>query len=185
MAGSNFEDKSRFIAFIEDIIGNSRTGLVSISTESGRSILLKFALGVLIHSYSRNVDIRDFLKVVNESDRIKFEITPIPVEQGTEILSGTQLLQLLQPEYRLEKEAITPQAGGRSASPALQTTRQLLENIAAEYVGIVAEIIVEEAMDVSGSLNETIDKIASAIPSPEQSASFRSDARKKIRQIDL
>jgi hypothetical protein len=185
MAEIHFEEKGSFIAFIEDIIGKRKTGLVSIATETGRSILLKFSLGVLIHSYSRNIDIRDFLKVVNESGHIKFDIAPIPVEEGTEILSGTQLLHLLQPEYSLEKQANTSQAGGRSVSLKLQSTRELLENIAAEYVGVAAEILVEESMDVSGSLDETIDKIASVIPNPEQSAAFRSSARQQIRQIGV
>ena len=101
--------KSRLIKFIEDIIGNRKTGLVSISTESGRSVLLKFSLGVLIHSYSRNVDIREVIKFINESDRVKFDIAPIPVEEGIEILSSNLLLKLLQPEKHLEQEADTRQ----------------------------------------------------------------------------
>lgn len=185
MVESHYEEKSSFIAFIEDIIGNRETGLVSIATDTGRSILLKFSLGVLIHSYSRNIDIRDFLKVLNECDRIKFDLTPIPVERGTEILSGAQLLKLLQPEDSLEKQVFTSLAVARSLKPELQPTRELLENIASEYVGVAAEIIVEESMDDSGSVDEAIDRIASVIPNPEQSATFRSSARKKIRQIGL
>ncbi len=48
-----------------------------------------------------------------------------------------------------------------------------------------AEVIVEEALDLSGSLEEVIDNIATSIPDPEQSASFRAEARRQTRLISL
>lgn len=185
MAGSQFVEKSQFIAFIQDVIHNRKTGLVSILTESKRSVLLKFSQGILIHSYSRTRDIGDVIQVINESERIKFDIAPIPVEKGTEILPGKILLQLLQTGSSPETGTGKPQEESSSANSELGSARGLLENLAAEYVGMVAEVIVEEALDVSGSLEEAIDNIASSIPDPEQSASFRSDARKQTRLISL
>ena len=185
MAGSQFEDKDRFISFIKDVIRNRETGLVSILTESERSIVLKFSQGVLIHSYSRIRDIVEVIKLISESNRIKFDLTPIPAENGTEILPGTLLLELLETGVGLETETDLAHPPENSANSEFQAARGLLEDVAAEYMGMVAEVIVDEALDVSGSLEEAIDKIASSIPNPEQSASFRSTARKQIRQIAL
>lgn len=185
MAGSQFEEKDQFIAFIEDVFRNRKTGLVSILTESERSIVLKFSQGVLIHSYSRIRDIVEVIKLISQSSRIKFDLTPIPAETGTEIMPGTLLLELLQTGDGLESETDLAQPRKSSANSGLQPARGLLEDVAAEYMGMVAEVIVEEALDVSGSLEEAIDKIASSIPNPEQSASFRSTARKQIRQVVL
>ena len=184
MAGSQFVEKNQFIAFIEDVIENRKTGLVSILTEHKRSILLKFSQGILIHSYSRSRDIGDVIQVINESARIKFDIAPIPVEEGNEILPGTILLQLLQTGASTEAGSAPPGVAD-SRNSEIHSARELLENLAAEYVGMVAEIIVEEALDMSGSLEEAIDNIAESIPDPEQSASFRSNARKQTRLISL
>ncbi|MCP4431139.1 MAG: hypothetical protein GY806_09195 [Gammaproteobacteria bacterium] len=185
MAGSQFVEKSQFIAFIKDVIQNRKTGLVSILTESKRSVLLKFSRGVLIHSYSRSRDIGDVIQVINESERIKFDIATIPAEEGTEVLPGKILLQLLQSGNSVEAETQSPATVGNSRSSEIHSARELLESLAAEYVGMVAEVIVEEALDLSGSLEEAIDNIATSIPDPEQSASFRAEARKQTRLISL
>lgn len=185
MASSQFVEKSQFIAFIKDIILSKKTGLVSILTESKRSVLLKFSQGVLIHSYSRSKDIGDVIQIINESDRIKFDIAPIPAEKGNEILPGKILLQLLQTGSNVEAEIASSGKGGADINPEIQSARELLESLAAEYVGMVAEVIVEEALDSSGSLEEAIDNIAGSIPDPEQSAAFRADARKQTRLISL
>lgn len=182
MASSAFVDKNQFIAFIDDVIQSKKSGLVSILTDSNRSVLLKFSNGLLIHSYSRSRDIGDVIQIINESSRIKFDIAPIPPESGDEILPGKILLQLL----RTGTSAEAGSAGDvRENNTEIQSARELLENLAAEYVGMVAEVIVEEAMEVSGSLEEAIDVIAQSIPDPEQSASFRANARKQTRLISM
>lgn len=186
MANSQFVAKSNFIAFLKGVIRNRETGLISILTESKRSVLLKFSEGVLIHAYSRSRDMGDVVQVINESDRIKFDMVPIPPENGTEIMPGKILLQLLQTGSGSEVTVTTGKPASTSTGNSeIYSAKELLESTAAEYVGMVAEVIVEEALEVSGSLEEAIDNIAKSIPDPEQSASFRAEARKQTRLISM
>lgn len=191
MVDSQFVAKTSFIAFIKDIIQTGKTGLVSVLTESKRSVLLKFSKGVLIHVYSRSRDIGDVVQVINESNRIKFSMVPIPPENGIEIMPGKILLQLLQTGSSGEagESDVAEQKSAVRASSSvnleIQAAKELLESLTSEYVGMVAEVIVEEALEVSGSLEEAIDNIASSIPDPEQSAAFRAEARKQTRLISM
>ncbi len=191
MADSQFVAKTRFIAFIKDILQTRKTGLVSVLTESKRSVLLKFSQGVLIHAYSRSRDIGDVIQVINESDRIKFSIVPIPAESGIEVMPGKILLQLLQSGSSGESDEtdITERTlERRKGSPRnleIRAAKELLENLTSEYVGMVAEVIVDEALEASSSLEEVIDIIAKSIPDPDQSAAFRAEARKQTRLISM
>lgn len=191
MADSQFVSKKRFIAFIKDVIGTKQTGLVSILTDSKRSVLLKFSQGVLIHAYSRTRDIGDVIQVINETDLIKFDIVPIPPEDGVELMPGEVLMQLLESGASNDttqsivnaQRKVSPDAS--SKNPDLIAVRELLESVAAEYVGMVAEVIVEEALAASGSIEEAIDNIAGSIPDPGQSAAFRAEARKQTRLVSM
>lgn len=188
MANSQFVAKKYFIAFIESVIRNKETGLISILTDSKRSILLKFSEGILIHAYGRSRDLGDVVQVINESDQMKFDLVPIPPENGAEIMPGEIFLQLLQSGS--VDEPGSSLTGFEKTVPSSRNTeihaaKELLESLAAEYVGMVAEVIVEEALDASGSLEEAIDNIARSIPDPEQSAAFRAEARKQTRLISI
>lgn len=185
MADSQFVAKSQFIAFVEGVIQNKETGLLSVLTESKRSVLLKFSQGVLIHAYSRSRDIGDVIQVINESERIKFGLVPIPPEDGVEVMPGHILLQLLQTGSSSEAPGTVPAASATPRDSGVQAVRELLESVAAEYVGIIAEVIVEEALESSSSLQEAIDNIARSIPDPEQSGAFRAEARKQTRLITM
>jgi hypothetical protein len=184
MADPQFVTKDNLVALIKGVIQKKETGLLSILTDTKRSVLLKFSEGVLIHSYCRTRDIGDVVQVINESALVKFNLVPIPPESGIEVMPGGVLLQLL--EAGLEgggSSKATPQAPANQRNAEVSSAGEILEKAAAEYVGLVAEVLVEEALDSCSTLDEAIDYIANAIPNPDQAAEFRAEVTTQTRLI--
>ena len=182
MADPQFVTKDNLVALIKSVIQKKETGLLSILTDTKRSVLLKFSDGVLIHSYCRTRDIGDVVQVINESALVKFNLVPIPPESGAEVMPGDVLLQLLEAGLEVSSEITTP-ISANQRNTEVTSAAEMLENAAAEYVGLVAEVLVEEALDTSNSLAEAIDYIANAIPNPDQAAEFRAEVAAQARLL--
>jgi hypothetical protein len=61
---------------------------------------------------------------------------------------------------------------------------QMLE-IATEYMGVVAEMIVDEAFENNSDVGKAIDYIGNAIPDANQSKAFRKDALAHFSSIKV
>ena len=57
--------------------------------------------------------------------------------------------------------------------------------IATEYMGVVAEMIVDEAFESSNDVARAIEYIAGSIPDADQSRAFREAAREHFSSIDI
>jgi len=182
MADPQFVTKDHLVVLIKGIIQKKETGLLSILTDTKRSVLLKFSEGVLIHSYSRTRDIGDVVQVINESSLVKFNLVQIPPESGSEVMPGDVLLQLLAAGLEGDSKTKAPKAATQRNSEVASAS-EILENAAAEYVGLVAEVLVEEALDVCKTMDEAIDYIANAIPNPDQAAEFRAEVTRQTRLL--
>jgi hypothetical protein len=183
MADPQFVAKDHLVVLIKDVIQKKETGLLSILTDTKRSVLLKFSDGILIHSYCRTRDIGDVVQVINESSLVKFNLVQIPPESGIEVMPGDVLLQLL--SAGLDGGGSSPKAPKAAAqrNSEVASASEILEQAAAEYVGLVAEVLVEEALDACKTMDEAIDYIANAIPNPDQAAEFRAEVTKQTRLI--
>ena len=184
MADPQFVAKDHLVVLIKGVIQKKETGLLSILTDTKRSVLLKFSEGILIHSYCRTRDIGDVIQVINESTLVKFNLVQIPPESGIEVMPGDVLLQLL--TAGLDGGGIgSPKAATAAAqrNSEVASASEILEQVAAEYVGLVAEVLVEEALDACKTMDEAIDYIANAIPNPDQAAEFRTEVTKQTRLI--
>lgn len=182
MADPQFVAKNQLVVLIKGVIQNKETGLLSILTDTKRSVLLKFSEGILIHSYSRTRDIGDVVQVINESTLVKFNLVQIPPESGSEVMPGDVLLQLLEAGLETGGSAQVPKAPAQRNNEAASAS-EILEQAAAEYVGLVAEVLVEEALDACKTMDEAIDYIANAIPNPDQAAEFRAVVIRETRLI--
>ena len=183
MADPQFVAKDYLVGLIKGVIQKKETGLLSILTDTKRSVLLKFSEGVLIHSYCRTRDIGDVIQVINESSLVKFNLVQIPPESGIEVMPGDVLLQLLSAGLEGGDEAKTPKAATTQRNSEVASASEILENVAAQYVGLVAEVLVEEALDACKTMDEAIDYIANAIPNPDQSAEFRAEVTRQTRLL--
>lgn len=191
MATTQFVSKIQLIELIKKVIDEQDTGLISILTDSNRSVLLKFSEGKLIHSYCRTRDVGEVIQVINEAFSVKFSMVPIPLEAGFEVMPGPVFLQLLEAGVS-DDTPTSPTSPTRQSASAkapktieVESAKDLLENIAAEYVGLVAEVIVEEALENSSTLEGAIEFIAGSIPDENQAASFREEAKEATRLISM
>lgn len=178
MASTQYISKKKLIAVIGKIAEVKGTGLVSILTDTQRAVLLKFSRGKLIHAYSRSRDIAIVVQVINETDFLKFSFTSVPVDNQPELLPINTFIEMLESgdNTGLESGSMprrTVAADSGSNDPTREPLKELLIEIASEYIGLVAEIVVEESLDNSSDTFEAIDAIAAMIPDADRAEAFR------------
>jgi hypothetical protein len=178
MAKTQFISKKKLIAALRKVGEAKATGLISILTGSQRAVLLKFSRGKLIHAFSRSRDISVVIQVLLETDHVKFSFTPVPVENQPELMPLVTLIEILESGGRLDIELdSTPSRSVVAKSDAtnitLEPLKQLLVDIASEYIGLVAEIVVDEALESSNDSLEAVEAIAAMIPDANRAAAFR------------
>jgi len=196
MADTLFISKNQLISLIRKVVGAQKTGLISILTDTQHAVLLKFAEGKMIHSYSRGRDIGDVIQVLNECNFVKFNFAPIHMENAPELMPIVNFIQLLEAgnSYDVDPDssptipdmaAVAQIEGSTENSKAGELLRRLLINIAAEYVGPIADMMVDEALETSSDTDQVIEYIAEMIPDSKQSAEFRAEAYKGTHLVSL
>jgi len=178
MASTQFISKKKLIAVVRKIADAKGTGLVSILTETQRAVLLKFSRGKLIHAYSRSREIAVVVQVLIETDFVKFGFTSVPVDNRPELIPIDAFIEMLESGENtdLESSSMPPQAVDVDPEPADLTReplQELLVDIASEYIGLVAEIVVEESLENSSNTLEAVDAIAAMIPDADRAEAFR------------
>jgi hypothetical protein len=178
MANTQFISKKKLIAALRKIGEAKVTGLISILTGSQRAVLLKFSRGKLIHAFSRSRDISVVIQVLLATEHVKFSFTQVPVEDQPELMPLDTLIEILESGGSLDLELDPTSLPGavaesNSTNITLEPLKQLLVDIASEYIGLVADIVVEEALENSSDTFEAIDAIAAMIPEADRSAAFR------------
>ena len=183
MADTLFVSKIQLIALIRKVVGRQKTGLVSILTDNEQAVLLKFAEGKLIHSYSRGRDIGEVIQVLNESIYVKFNFVPISIPSGPELMPIDNFIQLMEANSSHDIEPdLFPTIPGATAknSRAVEPLKELLVNIASDFVGPIADMLVDEAFENSSDPVIVIENIAENIPDSKQAAKFLALAAKVL-----
>ena len=183
MADGNFVPKSELIAQIRLIVTGRETGYLTILTDTRRSVLLRFSSGKLTHSLCRTKDVGDAIQVLNECNLVRFTYAAGAVEDRPELMPADSFLQLLDPGGASAPAAPMTAPRAAPAPAATSATGQLrmaLIEVAIEYVGPVAEMIVDEALENTGSVSEAVDYIADMIPDSGPANAFRDAARSRI-----
>ena len=178
MANTQFISKKKLIAALRKIGEAKVTGLISILTGSQRAVLLKFSRGKLIHAFSRSRDISVVIQVLLATEHVKFSFTQVPVEDQPELMPLDMLIEILEsggsPDMELDPSSLPGEVVASGATNiTLEPLKELLVDIASEYIGLVADIVVEEALENSNDTFEAIDAIAAMIPEENRAADFR------------
>lgn len=186
MAETQWGSKRQLIALIRRVVSEQQTGLVSILTDTKHAVLLKFFEGRLIHLHSRTREIEDVVQVLNECEWVKFKFASVTVENRPEFMPIETFLQLIETEdsedVTIDSTPTIPNAGSHTnvarRSRETEALIELLAKIASEYVGPVAEMVVEEAFENDDDPIRAIEYIAEMIPDSRHAADFRAEARK-------
>lgn len=183
MADTLFVSKIQLISLIRKVVGKQKTGLVSILTDNEQAVLLKFATGKLIHFYSRGRDIEEVIQVLNDSVYVKFNFVPISMASGPELMPVETFIQLMEANnsYDMEPDPFPTLPGAAALeNRATEQLKELLVEIALDYVGPIADMLVDEAFENSSDPVLVIEYIAEMIPDPRMAAKFLAVAAKAL-----
>ena len=184
MAQPQFVDKAQLFAQLVDIVDNQETGFLTILTDTNRSVLLRFSKGKLTRLHCRSKEAGDAIQVLAESAMVKYTYVAAPEDDEPELMPTSSFLQLIDPgnSTAIANEGIRVSGVKSVADDPVKS--QMVE-IATEYIGIVAEMIVDEAFEESSAIGHIIDYICEAIPDRNQARAFRKAALEHFSNIDI
>lgn len=182
---AQFVPKAKLFEQLTQIIDRQETGLLTILTESNRSIFLRFSQGKLTRLHCRSGEAGEAIQMLAESAMVKYTYATAPEDSEPEFMPADSFLQL-----------IDPGGGGGTSSegnPVVSSgdmaigdpVKAQMLDIATEYVGVVAEMIVDEAFENNSDVGKAIDYIGNAIPDANQSRAFRKAALEHFSSIDF
>ncbi len=170
---AQFVPKSKLIEQLSQITSNGETGLLTILTESNRSIFLRFSGGQLTRLHCRSGEAGEAIQMLAESSMVKFTYASAPEDDQAELMPADSFMQLIDPGAADNGMAPVVSSGDMSMGDPIKA--QMLE-IATEFIGVVAEMIVEEAFEDNNDVGKAIDYIGNSIPDANQSKAFRKAA---------
>ena len=182
--------KNQLVDLIKQIVESEDTGLVSILTNTNHAVLLKFFQGKLIHIHSRTRDISDVIQVLNESEWVKFKFANITMENLPELMPIHIFLDLI--DSGIDQTITTqPTDATTSSEPVTSETKidgvsdqliKALVEVTSEYLGPVAELMVDEAFELSNDPIQVIEYLAGMITESQRAAEFRQAGLQAVRQ---
>ena len=184
MAQSQFVPKAELFRQLNEIIARQATGLLTILTESNRSIFLRFSRGRLTRLYCRSGEAGEAIQMLAEGRMVKFTYASAPEDDEPEFMPTDSFMQLIDPggDGGVSAASARVSAGGTRVSDPIRI--QMLE-IATDYMGIVAEMIVDEAFEANNDVSQAIEYIADSIPDGDQARAFREAAKEHFSSIDI
>lgn len=182
MAQSHFVPKAQLFKQLNEIISTRDTGLLTILTESNRSIFLRFSQGKLTRLYCRSGEAGEAIQMLAEGSMVKFTYANAPEDEQPEFMPTDSFMQLIDPGGDGGASRAVMSGTDRPVSDPIRV--QMLE-IATDYIGVVAEMIVDEAFEGGRNVSMAIQYIADSIPDKSQAEAFRQAAREHFSSIDI
>jgi hypothetical protein len=203
LATDQLVPKDRLIQQMRDIALHRDTGLLSIVTDTGRAVLVRFSQGTIVGAHSRSKDIGEATAILREAQSVRFSYAPSKSEGKRDdspgLMSVGAFIELLAPptgSRLISSSAETPAqptagspASGPPNPPPLATgiskdARGSLERLSIEIVGPIAQFLVEEALETATTLRDAIKQIAQSIPDRDVSRRFTEEARRRLPEVD-
>ena len=145
--------------------------------------MLRFSQGKLTRLHCRSKEAGDAIQVLAESTMVKYTYVAAPEDDEPELMPTSSFLQLIDPaNSTVAMEGV--RVSGAKAAAGDPVKAQMVE-IATDYIGIVAEMIVDEAFEESSAIGHIIDYICEAIPDRNQARAFRKAALEHFSSIDI
>lgn len=200
MASGQLVPKKMLIDQIRRTMIDGESGFFTILTDKKRSIMFRFSRGKLIHSHCRSRNVEEAINALNDCIELKFNHSNAQSKEQPEIIDAATFLQAIAPDDESvapgpapepvaentvteqrsligKKQAPTeqaiPQAVGDTINPELQ---EQFCDVARDYIGMVANILVGDVFGKKLSADATIDEIAVSIPVPDHASAFRKRA---------
>lgn len=185
MAETPNGSKKELLETLEEVFNTQGTGLISVVTNTKHSVMFRFSEGKLIGIHSRHRKLSAVINELNECNSLKFSFNTNAISDKPEIVPGDKFLRLMVAGIGNAANDNTIPTGpaseeGIQAMPSSNLSEPVkiyLAKIASEYVGPVADMLVEEAFEDSDDVAQAIDFIAQMIPDPQQALAFRAETK--------
>lgn len=180
---SQFVPKARLFEQLGEIIEQEETGFLTILTDTNRSVLLRFSHGKLTRLHCRSKEAGEAIQVLAESAMVKYTYASAPEDTEPELMPAASFLQLIDPGGDAVDSAGAAPVVSSSGAVSNDPIRAQMLEIATEYVGVIAEMIVDEAFEGDRDVAQAIDYICQTIPDANQSRAFRKAAQEHFSSI--
>lgn len=176
---------------IREIHIGSQSGVMSVVTDKGRSVSLRFFEGRLTKIQSRGSDLQHAIGLLVHADQMKFNFVESSVTEEPTQMPALYIVELLEngpsaeitgfqtQEMPAVDDVTEPQRGNTGVDR--QTLQRILTEMALVHIGPIAEMLVEQAIADNSTFELIIQEIADNIPSADDARTFRNDARKRIK----
>ncbi len=188
MTGGQTVPKKMLIEQIRRTVINGTSGFFTILTDKKRSIMFRFSEGKLIHSHCRGRKVEDAIAAFHECDELTFNYSASQPKDQPELMAAEAFLLAISPDEVVDKAVVkhnllepvdaTGSGAERPVNPELESQ---VCDIARDYIGMVASILVRDVFAKRLSANQTVDEIAASIPIPEHATLFR----ERVGALDL
>ncbi|NCF37973.1 MAG: hypothetical protein GWP56_16605 [Gammaproteobacteria bacterium] len=182
---AQFVPKAKLFEQLTQIIDQRETGLLTILTESNRSIFLRFSQGKLTRLHCRSGEAGEAIQMLAESAMVKYTYATAPQDSEPEFMPADSFLQLIDPGAAAGNSSNAKPIVSSGDMVAGDPVKAQMLEIATEYMGVVAEMIVDEAFENNSDVGKAIDYIGNAIPDANQSKAFRKDALAHFSSIKV
>ncbi len=183
MASGTFVSKQLLIDQIRQTIAAQESAVFSLLTTLQRSVLLRFSAGRLIHVYCQGRHVDQAISAINECQQLKFVRTSGQEKDGQEVMQGDVFLAAIgsktaESAPNLSATDVQPSVPSADLKNTKMTPylQEQLTDIARDYIGLVANMLVTDICSKKYSLQPTIEQIAEKMPSKVQSDAFRERA---------
>ena len=176
---------------IKEIHTSAQSGVMSVVTEQGRSVSLRFFEGRITRIQSRGSDLQHAIGLLVEAEDLKFNFVESTVNEEPDQMPAMYIVELLEKgptedsiaaiETQEMQEVSEPNLAA-SASIDRATLKRVLTELALVHVGPIAELLVEQALSNSDTPELIIREISDNIPSENDARTFRTEARKRIKR---
>lgn len=176
---------------IKEIHTGAQSGVMSVVTEQGRSVSLRFFEGRITRIQSRGSDLQHAIGLLVEAEDLKFNFVESTVKEEPDQMPAMYIVELLEKgpsaetiaaiETQEMQEVSEPQQAA-DASVDRNTLKRVLTELALVHVGPIAELLVEQALANSNTPELIIREISDNIPSENDARNFRTEARKRIKK---
>lgn len=182
--------KQHLVDQIRQIVAQRDSGVLSIVTDAQRSVVLRFFEGRLTHSIARGKDIGEAVHALAQSQNIRFNFVAVRGENRQELMPAAELADLIesgsaaasgQTTGSVVPTQATVKTGASLSDSDKRRVRDSLVELAVKHIGPMADLIIEQAIERSCSVEQIVDEIAMQIPDDTSADTFRKQALERIK----
>ena len=97
MATNDFVPKSELFAQLRSVFNNKESGMITVLTETKKSVLMRFSEGELTSARCRNWDVEHTISALLETDRVKYSYMSSAGEDKDALIAASDFMMMIDP----------------------------------------------------------------------------------------